>query len=96
LEYIDFMKIGQPNLSKRTGQRKGLFSTPTTVRFDIDGRGNDYEKKAERKGRTISDPAFNLCAGVGDYFLNLLLTGTKPTKPGPRSQAAVGMGTGVL
>jgi hypothetical protein len=31
LEYTKFMKIGQPKLSERTGQRGGLFVTPATI-----------------------------------------------------------------
>ena len=33
LEYIYFMKIGQPNLSERTSQTSGLLATPVKVQF---------------------------------------------------------------
>jgi hypothetical protein len=34
LEYIYFMKIGQPKLSERETQRSGLFVPPTTLALE--------------------------------------------------------------
>jgi hypothetical protein len=42
---IYFMKIGQPKLSKRNGQKSGLFAPPN-VGLDI-GRGSDDDRSKE-------------------------------------------------
>jgi hypothetical protein len=40
------MKIGQPKLSERTGQRSGLLVTPTNVAPSVILEGEDYGLKA--------------------------------------------------
>jgi len=44
------------------------------------------------KGRAISDPAPR-CWPNNAYFLNLLLTAARPTRPGPKRRSAEGRGT---
>jgi hypothetical protein len=45
LEYIYFMKIGQPKLSERKSQRSGLVVIPTTVQSMTARKINDYAVK---------------------------------------------------
>jgi hypothetical protein len=33
IEYTDFVKIVQPKLSEKSGQKSGLFSTPASPHF---------------------------------------------------------------
>ena len=66
LEYIDFVKFGQPKLSEGEGERSGLFVIPTNLRSKLTFEVHNYELEARlqiKKGKAISDLALPLEKG---------------------------------